>query len=105
MTEKNRAELEKRSSLYTFDAEALDAIPPSERIMITDLPQDPEGTTPDKVGDTKYNAIKALLKGINDIEARELFGGDRVSYKGLESQGITSAEQLRTRNGKLTHET
>ena len=100
MTEKNRAALEKRSPLYGFDEEVLNSIPSNERILVNNLPQDPPDVSPEKVGDTKYDAIKALFKGISDTEARELLGGDRVSYRDLQALGITTAEQLRAAKGK-----
>ncbi|CAG7851803.1 SubName: Full=Uncharacterized protein {ECO:0000313/EMBL:CCA73198.1} [Serendipita indica DSM 11827] len=104
MTETNRAALEKRSPMYGFDKDALNSIPPSERIIVSNLPQDPPDVSPAKINDAMYSAVKALFKGITDAEAREILGGDTVNYRGLEAQGITTAEQLRAAKGKLVRE-
>ncbi|KIM21255.1 hypothetical protein M408DRAFT_109672 [Serendipita vermifera MAFF 305830] len=92
MTAAKRKIYEQQSgTILSFDKEVLDSIKPADRIVFTDVKVGARAT------DSPLEALKVLMRGIQENEARYILGGDSVSVDGLAAQGITTAEQLRTR--------
>ena len=95
MTAAKRKPYEKKAALLSFDEEVLDSISPADRLVFTDVKKGA-----DTNGDAQFDALKFLMRGIKESEARDVLGGDTVSVDGLAAQGITTAEQLRARRVK-----